>query len=178
MAISSATTTGVQWIRWLRGLITGTSATGATVNEIGAPTRAVYKVTTSYTAFQQGAGATNKEITIATLPAKTRLVSIIADTTTKYIGGGVTATTLKVSKTANGGEYIAVHDVFTAAVTKGLADADLGTVMVRAEAIQGGDLPSWSAATAVLARLDTTTANTSALTQGSTTFYLVTEAMP
>lgn len=169
-------TTGIGWIRWLKGLVTPGSGTGLSVIEQGAPTRAVHKVTVTYAAL--AAAAVTADKTIATLPAKTRLVSIIADTTTKYIGGAVTAATLIVGKSAGGNEYIVSHDVFTAAVTKGLADADLGTSITRAGAIQGGDLPSWTATTAVTVRLTTTTANTNALTQGSTTYYLVTETMP
>jgi hypothetical protein len=116
--------------------------------------------------------------TIATLPAKTRLVGIYADTTTKYIGGAVTAATLIVGKSVGGNEYVASHDVFTAAVTKGLADADLGTSINRANAIQDGDLPSFTATTNINVRLTTVTANTNALTQGSTTYYLITERLP
>ena len=85
---------------------------------------------------------------------------------------------MQVGKTVGGTEYIIAHDVFTAAVTKGLADADLGTSINRANAVQGGDLPSWSATTNISVRLTTVTANTNALTAGSTTYYLVTELMP
>src|ERR1041384_1001317 len=156
--------------------ITAGSGTGVTVNQPGSVQRVVYKVTAPSPAWS--AAATTADKVIATLPAKCRLVSIIADTTTKYIGGAVTACTLKVGKTTGGAEYVASHDVFTAAVTKGLADADLGTSMTRATAIQGGDLPSWTTTTSESVRITTTTANTNALTQGSTTYYLVTEMMP
>lgn len=156
--------------------ITAGSGTGVTVNEVGALQRLIYKVTVTYEALS-AAGLTADK-TIATLPAKMRLVGIVADTTTKYIGGAVTAATLIVGKSAGGNEYIVSHDVFAAAITKGLADADLGTSINRASAIQGGDLPSWTATTIVSVRLTTVTANTNAITQGQTVFYLVTEQMP
>jgi len=156
--------------------ITAGSGTGVTVDKTASVERSVYKVTVTYQAL--AAAAVTADKTIATLPAKMRLVGIIADTTTKYIGGAVTATTLIVGKTVGGNEYVVSHDVFAAAITKGLADADLGTSINRAGAIQGGDLASWTATTIVSVRLTTTTANTNALTQGSTTYYLIVEQMP
>lgn len=156
--------------------ITAGSGTGVTVNEIGTVMTLVHKVTVDYTAL--AAAAVTADKVIATIPAKTKLVAIYADTTTKYIGGAVTAATIIVGKSTGGNQYIVSHDVFAAAITKGTADADLGTSINRASAIQGGDLPSWTAATDVSVRLTTTTANTNVLTQGSTTYYLVTQALP
>lgn len=154
--------------------ITAGSGTGLTVNATGHVNRQVYKVTVDYTGFS--AADTHAHHVIATLPAKTRIVSIIADTTVKYLGGAVSAATLEVGKTTDTGvEYILPHDVFTAVVNKGLADADLGNSINRANAVYGGDLPSWTAATDITATIRTTNANTSALTQGSTTFYIVAE---
>lgn len=156
--------------------ITAGSGSGVTVNNNGILERATYKVTVTFAALA-AAGLTADKV-IATLPAKTRLVSIIADTTTPYTGGGVTAATLIVGKTTGGNEYIVSHDVLSAAIVKGLADSDLGTSINRANAIQGGDLPSWTTTTDISVRLTTVTANTDQLTAGSTTYYLVTEKMP
>lgn len=156
--------------------ITVGSGTGVTVNATGELTRVTYKVTVTFAALA-ATGLTADKV-IATLPAKTRLVSIITDTTTPYTGGGVTAATLIVGKTTGGNEYIVSHDVLSAAIVKGLADADLGTSINRANAVQGGDLPSWTTTTNISVRLTTVTANTDQLTAGSTTYYLVTEKMP
>lgn len=156
--------------------ITPGSGTGLAVLETGAVRQLTYKVTVDYTALSAAAVTADK--TIATLPAKTILKGVICDTTTEYLGGAVSACTLKVGTAAGGAEIIAVHDVFTAAVTKGLADADMGTGMTRAAAIQGGLLSSWTATTIVSVRITTTTANTNALTQGSTTYYLVCDVYP
>jgi hypothetical protein len=136
--------------------------------------RTLTKVVRSYGDFSDT--DTTKGIVIHNLLPKEKIVGFYADTTTKYIGGAISAATLEVGITAEGAaQIIAAHDVFTAAVTKGLADADMGTSMTRAAQIQGGYLPSWTAATAIYATIDSTTANTNALTQGSTTFYIVTE---
>ncbi|MBU0959745.1 MAG: hypothetical protein KKB31_07400, partial [Nanoarchaeota archaeon] len=67
------------------------------------------------------------------------------------------------------------HDIFTDVILAGDADAELGSGMIKATNVQGGYLPSWSGTTAIYATIDTTAGNLNALTQGSTTFYLVTE---
>ena len=153
--------------------ITAGSGTGVTVNSTGQVMRQTYQVTVDYTALSAAALTSDK--IIATLPAKTRIISIIADTTIKYLGGAVSAAALKIGSTVGGGEILASHDVYTAVITKGLADADMGTSLTRAAAIQGGAILSWTAATPIYVRMTTTTANTSALTQGSTTYYITTE---
>jgi len=154
--------------------ITVGSGTGITVNSTGNLNRQVYQVTTTYDAYTDI--DTTKGIVIATLPAKTKLVGVYADTTTKYLGGAVNAATLEVGITAEGAaEILAAHNVFTAAILSGLADAEMGTSMTRAAAIQGGYLPSWTGTTAIYATIDTTAGNLNALTQGVTVFYLVTE---
>jgi len=154
--------------------ITAGSGTGITVNQNGKINQQVYKVTTTYAAYSDS--DTTKGVVIATLPAKTKIVGCYADTTAAYTGGAVSAATLEVGITAEGAaEIIAAHNVFSAAITKGLADADMGTSMTRAAAIQGGYLPSWTGTTAIYATIDTTDGNTNALTAGSTTFYIVTE---
>lgn len=156
--------------------ITKGSGTGFTLNDSGSVRRQTYKCTTTFAAY--AAAATTGDKVIGTLPAKARIVAIYADTTTKYIGGAVATCTLRLGTTAGGVEVLASHDVFTAAVTKGLLDADLGTSMVRASAIQGGYMPSFTGTTSLTARITTTGANTNALTQGSTTWYIETEVLP
>jgi hypothetical protein len=150
---------------------------GATLSasyEYGNTNRRLYKITTAFSAYSAAALTGDKILVV--LPAKTKIVGFYADTTTKYTGGAVSAATLVVGKSAGGGEYIASHDVFTAAIVKGQADADMGTELTRVAAIQGGALVDWTTAITVYARLTTTDANTSALTAGSTTFYIETES--
>lgn len=153
--------------------ITIGSGTGVTIDSTGNVNRQVYKVTVTYAALSAAALTADK--VIATLPAKTKVVGVYADTTTKYIGGAVTAASIIVGTTTGGSELIATHDVFAAAILRGLVDADMGTLMTRAAAIQGGALPSWTATTDISVRITTVTANTSALTQGSSTYYIVSE---
>lgn len=136
--------------------------------------RQVYKISKAYTDFTDT--DTTKGIVLITLPAKTKLVGCYADTTTKYIGGTINAATLEVGITAEGAaQILEPHDVFAAAILAGDADAELGTGMIKATNVQGGYLPSWTGTTAIYATIDTTAGNLNALTQGITTFYLVTE---
>ena len=171
------TPAGTGLLKNTASVITSGSGTGVTVNHTGAVIQQIYKVTTTYAAYSDT--DTTKGIVIATLPAKTRLIACYAETTAAYTGGAVSAATLEVGITAEGAaEIIATHDVFSGAVTKGLADADMGTGMTRAAQIQGAYTPSFTGTTAIYATIDTTTANTNALTAGSTTFYLITERLP
>ena len=156
--------------------ITGSAGTGVTVKETGQVARTVYKVTALHTAFAADASTAAK--TLATLPARTQLQRIYVDVTTTFGGGGATAAAMTCGKSTGGHEYLTAFDVFTAPITRGLADSDLGPSINRANAVQGGDLPSWSGATAVQCRLTTRSAPTSALTRGALTLYLVTEAVP
>ena len=156
--------------------ITPGSGTGITLNSSGNLNRLIYKITVTNAALS--AAAHTADVTIGTLPAKTRLVGIIADVTQTFSGGGETVATMTCGKSAGGNQYLVSFDVFTGVITRGLADGDLGTSINRASAVQGGDLPSFSGTTAIQCRLSTTTNNTSSLVQGSVTFYLQTELMP
>lgn len=155
--------------------ITKGSGTGYTLNDSGAVRSLTFKCTLTFAAL--AAAALTADKIIATLPAKTRIKSIYADVTTKFIGGAVTAATIKIGSTVGGAEVLASFDCFTAAITRGLADADLGTSLVRAAAIQGGYMPSFTATTGLNLRITTVTANTNALTQGSITIWIECEVL-
>lgn len=132
-----------------------------------------WKITIPYTVWT--ANALTQDLVVGVIPAKTQIVGIVADTTAAYTGS--TTATLVVGVSAGGGELLAVHDVKTAAVTKGLLDADMGTGLTRAAAIQGGYRPSWTAASNLNVRMTTTVANigngtVTNFTGGSTTLYV------
>ncbi len=156
-------------------LVTAGSGSGISTVYAGKLGRQILKITITHTALS--AGAKTADATIATIAAKTRIVGIIMDSTIDFAGGGESAATMSVGVTAGGTGLLLAADVFTAPATYGLADADLGASMTRAAAIQGGFLPSWTGSTTISCRLTTTTNNTSALTTGSATFYLITESM-
>jgi hypothetical protein len=164
--------------------VTVGSGTGVTVNSIASVRQVVYKVTVASTNFI--AADVTADVTLATLPAKTRLVGIYADLTTPFACTATCTTatlTMTVGKSAGGFEYLASFDADAAAAVFGDADAELGTSINAAGRIQNADLPSWSGATAVSARLTSGTGNIGTgaatnLSQGSVVFYLVTEILP
>lgn len=155
-----------------RQITTGSGA-GFTLNAIGYVPRQVYKATLTYLAFP--AGALTADFVLATLPAKTRIINIVADTTAAYTGASITQCHMIVGNATGGAQYLASADVLTAPVTKGLADADMGTELTRAAQINGGGVVSWSGTTPVSVRITCVGANCSALATGSTTFYIITE---
>ncbi len=146
---------------------------GTTVVCNGEPRVALYTVTVPVAAWS--AAATTKDLTLLTMPAKSKLKTIIVDTTAVYDGAGTCA--IIVGNAAGDNKYIVSHDVKSAIITVGLADADFGTLLTRAGAINGGTLPiaDWSATQGIFARMTSGSGNTSTFTVGSTTFYIVLE---
>ena len=155
-------------------IIAGTG-TGMTVNKLAVMQRVIHKVTATYDEFL--AAATQADKVIATLPPKTRLVSIITETTVGFTGGAISGTSLIVGKTTGGNQYILTHSVYGTTV-RGLVDLELGNSINRDNAVQGGDLPSWTTTTDISARITTAGAFTNELTAGSVAVYLITEKFP
>ena len=154
--------------------ITAGSGTGISVTNTGSLNMTVYTVSANYVAFTDT--DTTKGLVIATLPAKTKIKAIYADTTAAYTGANISAANLAVGITAEGGNTLILeHGVLSGTVTKGLANADMGSAMSAAALIQGGYLPSWSGTTAIYATLLTVGENTDKLATGATTFYIITE---
>ena len=155
--------------------------TGVTLNNLGHLGRQTWKVTIAKEAWT--AAALTQDIAIATFPAKTRLVGAYCDTTVAFAGLAGTIS-LMISGTGADGSIIADHDVKTAAVTKGLLDADMGTGLTRAARIQDALLLSWtSGSSQPQVRLTSGTGNIGTgaatnLSAGSVTIYLITETMP
>lgn len=164
--------------------VTPVAATGVTVNDVGTPRRSLYKVTVNFTAFT--AAAVTQDISLGIIPAKTRLLGILADLTQAFVCAA-TCTTATISvttgKTAGGAEWLASFDADAATARWGLIDADMGTTMTRAAAINGGDMLSWTANTTAQLRLTSGTGNVGTGTAtnfnaGSITYYLITEQFP
>lgn len=164
--------------------ITPGAGTGITVSTIGNVATQVYKVTVASTNFI--AAAVTADVTIATLPAKTKLVEIYADLTQTFACASV-CTTATLSMTcgsaAGTNDILLTFDMDAATTQRGLADADLGTALTRATAVQGGKIFSWSGTTPVFCRLTSGTGNIGTgaatnLSQGSITYYLTTVRLP
>lgn len=166
-------------------IVTAGSGTGITVNNAGELRQQVYKVTLSTAAFV--ANATTQDITLATLPAKTFLVHILADVSTQFACAAVcTSSTLSatVGKTAGANEYLISYDMDAAAARFGDAAAELGAAVTEASIPTAiGDLGSWASTQAVIMRATSGTGNwgngaATNLSAGSVTFYLTTVVLP
>jgi hypothetical protein len=165
--------------------VTNGSGTGITVNTSGGTVRrSVYKVTVDRTAFI--AAAVTADVTIVTLPAKTSLLSIYADLT-QVFACSVTCTSSTLSMTlgsaAGGNTVLVSFDADAALAVFGDADAELGTDLTRATAVQGGKIYSFSSTQILSLRLTSGTGNIGTgaatnLSTGSITFYVVTERLP
>ena len=151
--------------------ITVASGTGIAIGSNGVLKNGCYTVTVTYTAFGTGASTTGDKV-IATLPAKARITSIISDTRFNYWATDASAIDLRIGTTTGGQELIVDHDVRNGAVTAGLADADLGTSINRANAVQGGHMPSWSTTTDISARITITGDDLDGMTGGQTDVYI------
>lgn len=131
-------------------------------------------------AFQ--AAALTADCTIATLPAGMKLLAIYADVTVGFTCSGTcTGTKVMQAGTAAGGTQVLAAALNVAATGQfGLADADLGSGMTRAAAIQGGLIGSWSATTPISVRFTSGTGNWGSgaatfVNAGSVKFILITE---
>lgn len=91
----------------------------------------LYTVTVPYTALQNA--SLGKLLTVATIPVGAIIQGVVAETTETFTGGDISAVTLVVGLTGGAtNDLILSHSVFTAAITKGLLNADLGTIIAKA----------------------------------------------
>ncbi len=164
-----------------------TIGSGVSSTDLGSVRRLVskYSVTSLVCVAPFQAAAVTADCVIATLPIKTRLVAIYAETTVAWTCSGTcTGTkTIGVGKSAGGVEYLKTGLDVAATGQWGLADADMGSEMTRAAAIQGSALVNWAATIPVTVRFTSGTGNWGSgsatyVNAGATVFYLVTEAMP
>jgi hypothetical protein len=154
--------------------VTPTAAPGTTVTKSGIP----YVVVIDKAAFV--CAATTCDVTIATLPAKSKVTGVVADLTTVFACTATcTSATLSftVGASAGGTQYLLSQDADAAIGTFGIAAAQTGASLA-ANLIQSGDIPSWSGATTVSIRLTSLSGNIGSgsvtnLSQGSVTLYVL-----
>lgn len=159
---------------------TGTGITPGTTNDMRFN---LYSTTVDRTAFV--AAATTADVTLLTLPVRTRLLQIHANLTQTF-ACGATCTTSTLSMTCGtstgGNQLLVSFDLDAATQVVGDTDAELGTSINRANAVQGAMPPNFSSTTPISCRLISGTGNigngsTTNLSQGSVTFYITTERL-
>ncbi len=148
------------------------SGTGVTVNSSSHVTSSVHKVTVTFANIASGTGAT-KDTTIWTLPAKCKLLRVIADVTVPFTGGTIGAMHLTVGKTAGANEYLLSADVLSGAATFGDDLAEDGASLSAGI----GDV-NWSGTQVLSARWTATVDTVNHCTAGSVTFYIETVGYP
>lgn len=128
------------------------------------------------------AAALTADCTVATLPAGQKLAAVYADVTVGFTCSGTCTGTkvLQAGTAVNGTQVLAASLNVAATATYGLADADLGSGLTRAAAIQGGLVGSWSATTPISVRFTSGTGNWGSgaatfVNAGSVKFTLITE---
>jgi hypothetical protein len=133
------------------------------------------KLTVDYKAFTTA--ATTQNLTLFALPAKTRVCKAVVEVTTGFAGVASLTVSLGTNATTYNNLILAFDPSSTA--QKGLLDADMGTALTRAAAIQGGYLPSWSGTTNLNLQLigaaNLGTGTVTNLTAGSINVYLTVE---
>lgn len=163
-------------------LLTPGSDTGLTINDSGSLRTQVYKVSLAKENFDTA--AVNHDVTIATLPAKSVVLSVIADVTQAFVCGSV-CTTATLSATvgisAGGVEFLESYDLDATVAVFGDTDAEVGTKLDIAGATNSGYI-SW-AGTAVVLRGVSGTGNwgdgaATYLSSGAVTIYVLYTLMP
>lgn len=122
----------------------GTFANSALFRYSGAQGFGWHPVTINYTDLKDA--ATTSVIKPWAGSAKLKVIGVIADTTTAFAGlaGTITA---KVGTNTTADEFLLDHDVKTAVVTKGIADADFGASLAKATSPVDGGKWFWTATT-------------------------------
>ena len=168
----AATTNGIN-VATLDGTLP--AGTGSTVPADSSSRLAsvVHKVTVTFANLATGAGAT-KDTTIWTVPAKTKVMRVIADVTAAFTGGTIASGNVKVGKTAGGAEYLTAGDMFTAPAVYGDTLGEEGASLSAGV----GDIPAWAATQAISARFTVGGDTVDHCTAGSCTFYIETIQYP
>lgn len=150
---------------------TAGSGTGFTTNYTNAIVHRVHKITVTEAALAAAAGTEDE--TIWTIPAKTRVLRMIAEVTQTFSGGALTNVTMTCGTSAGGNQYLVGGAQCDVGITEtpvcGDVAADIGAGLTSATV---ADIPSFTGTTAIQCRFTCTGANCVAATTGSVTFYI------
>lgn len=149
---------------------TAASGTGITASYSGAGPYWLHKVNVTNAAL---AAAGTSDVTLAITPANSRIVRVIADVTTTFTGGGLTAVTVTCGNSAGGNQYLLSNSFFTAQAVWGDAFSEVGAGLLTATWADFGTASAGTnGAITVQCRFTCTSANCSAATQGNVNFYV------
>jgi len=128
-------------------------------------------------------GADERRLIVGQAAPRAKLVATYLNVTTPFTGtsgGQPLQTTMRFgNSTTPADEYIASFDASSASVTRGLADTELGTLLKRSAAVQGGHVPNWSGyASLYLHMTETQGFGLANLTAGSVEVIMKWEVIP
>jgi hypothetical protein len=143
----------------------------------------IYSATIGYAQFVTA--AVTSDVIILTMQPRTKVLAVYAYVGDEFACGAVcTTSTLSIQVGVSGAsEFLASFDADAAKILVGDADAELGTEMTRAAAVQGGYIPSWASETEMTLRLTSGTGNigngsVTNLSAGEVTFYVIVTQLP
>jgi hypothetical protein len=150
----------------------------ATVVANGSLCRCVYKLHIPKETWR--AAALTQDVLVGLTDARQRVLAMYVDTT-QALAGPAGTLTFQLGNSLGGQQWVLGHDVKTAPVTKGLADADMGTLLQRANMVQGA-AGAWLG-DAIYMRLTSSAGNfgngvVTSLTAGSIDVYVIVERLP
>jgi hypothetical protein len=149
---------------------TSASGTGVTATYSGAVRQWVHKVTVTNAAMT---AATTTDITLHTTPTNSRIERVLAEVTTVFSGGALSAVTVTCGNSAGGNQYLLSGDVKTAQTTLGDVVAEMGAGLVSSTLADMGTVAAGvPGAITVQCRFTCTSANCNAATQGNVVFIV------
>ena len=144
---------------------------GLVPNVLGGVSSVTNSFTLPFTAFQ--VAATSKFLTLFNTPPHTKITSVIADVTTPFTGTAGTFNLRVGDNLVAADNFILSFDAKSGAVTKGLANADLGAALNSATIPSlDGYCQSWAGGDQITITAISGSGNLSALTAGSVTVYV------
>lgn len=135
----------------------------------------VHKIDVSYEAFANAGVGPEADVVAWVLPAKTRVLRVVADVTEAFQGGAIATCDLKCGRTGGSDDFLHVYDVLTAPVVIGKLQSELGDNVVGGSGFVG-DL-QWAAQNVVL-NMVTDGPDIDTLSQGALTLYIETCTYP
>lgn len=142
-------------------LLTGT---GVTLGYTNRNNSFIHRISIDYRVAQTA--ALTRDVTLFTMPPRCRILRIVWDCTTPFVGTLISAATMAVGSAAGGAQLLTAANLLVAS-TRGIVSAEYGSGINN----QNG-YNSWAGGGIVNLRFTSVGANLSALTAGAITFYI------
>jgi len=149
---------------------TAGSGTGISAASTSYGRNVVHQVTVGHAALAAAGGVTQTDITLWTLPAKTRVLRVIAQIDQTFTGGSISALVMTCGRAAGGTQYLLSSSVLASTGVRGVMQTELGAGVIGGTGFSSDII--WTTTTTVSARFTATGDDLDTLTTGSVTFYI------